>query len=130
MNIPCAGVVQLEGDGEVAVAREGGDVTAGRVGLVEVNGLRVEDAGGLREDPEVVTVEVDRVGDAIRFVSLAGSLLLLLWWWWLVCTYPRPEESSMTSIAHSALVELVALTLAAVVLLLVLLLIVVSTEPP
>lgn len=58
---PSAWVVELEGDGEVAVAGQGGDVTAGWVGEVELAGAFDVGACGLGDDPEVVAVEVDGV---------------------------------------------------------------------
>lgn len=63
---PRARVVELEGEREVAVARERGRVPARRVLDVEARRVAVEDARGLGQDPEVVAVEVDRVGDAAR----------------------------------------------------------------
>lgn len=58
---PSARVVELEGDGEVAVAGQGGDVTAWWVGEIELGGAFDVGACGLGDDPEVVTVEVDGV---------------------------------------------------------------------
>jgi hypothetical protein len=61
---PGARVVELEGEGEVAVARQGGDVAARRVDVVEGAVCAVECGRGLRQDPEVVAVQVDGVEDA------------------------------------------------------------------
>lgn len=60
---PGARVVELKGDGEVAAGGEVGGVAADGVDGVE--GRLVGEGGGvLREDPEVVAVEVDGVVDA------------------------------------------------------------------
>ena len=64
MQEPGAGIVFLEGDGEVAVPRESGDVTTGRVDQVQGAGFEVEDSGGLADDPEVVAMEMDGVVEA------------------------------------------------------------------
>lgn len=66
---PGARVVDGEGDGQVAVARQRGRVAARRV-LEVPRGLGpVEGAAFLGEHPEVVAVEVDGVVDAeSRFV--------------------------------------------------------------
>lgn len=67
---PCTGVVKLEGDGEVAVARESSDVTARRVDQVEFGGVAGPHAGVLAEDEEVVAVQVDGVEDTKAGVIL------------------------------------------------------------
>lgn len=64
---PSAWVVELEGEGEVAVAGQGSDVTARGVGEVELGGAFDVGACGLGYDPEVVAVEVDGVEEtAVR----------------------------------------------------------------
>lgn len=70
MDEPCTGVVKLEGDGEVAVTRESGNVTAGRVDHVQGGGVAVPHASILAEDEEVVTVQVDGVVDTEAGVVL------------------------------------------------------------
>lgn len=67
---PCTGVVQLEGDGEVAVTREGSDVTTRRVDHVQGGDVAGPHAGVLAEDEEVVAVQVDGVVDAEAGVVL------------------------------------------------------------
>lgn len=68
---PGARVVELESDGEVAVAGQGGDVTAGRVGEVEFCGAFDVGADGLADDPKVVAVEVDGVEETGKEERLA-----------------------------------------------------------
>lgn len=62
MGEPGARVVEAEGEGQVAAARERGDVAAGRVGRLQGRGAVRVGVGALRDDPEVVPVEVDWVG--------------------------------------------------------------------
>ena len=64
MQKPRAGIVFLECDGEVAVCREGCDVSTRRVGEVQGAGIEVENPGGLADDPEIVAVEMDWVVEA------------------------------------------------------------------
>ena len=64
MQQPRAGIVFLEGDGEVAVCGEGSDVATRRVYEVQCAGIQVEDLGGLSDDPEVVAVQVDWMVEA------------------------------------------------------------------
>jgi hypothetical protein len=64
MQEPRAGIIFFKGDGEVAIPREGGDVTTGRIDQVQGAGFEVEDAGGLADDPEVVAMEMDGVVEA------------------------------------------------------------------
>ena len=61
---PGARVVQAERDGEVAVGRENGGVAPGRIGRVEGVGASVPGSTLLRQEPEVVAVQVDGVRDA------------------------------------------------------------------
>lgn len=62
---PRARVVQAERDGEVAVGGENGGVAPGRVGRVEKGvGASVPGSALLRQEPEVVAVQVDGVRDA------------------------------------------------------------------
>ena len=61
---PGARVVQPERDGEVAVGGEDGGVAPGRVGRVEGVGASVPGRALLRQEPEVVAVQVDGVRDA------------------------------------------------------------------
>lgn len=67
---PCTGVVKLEGDGEVAVTRESGNVTARRVDHVQGGGVAVPHSSILAKDEEVVAVQVDRVVDTEAGVIL------------------------------------------------------------
>lgn len=67
---PCTGVVKLEGDGKVAVAGEGSNVTARRVDHVQGGGVAVPHASILAEDEEVVAVQVDGVPDTEAGVVL------------------------------------------------------------
>lgn len=61
---PGARVVQAERDGEVAVGGQDGRVAPGRVGRVEGVGASVPGSALLRQEPEVVAVQVDGVRDA------------------------------------------------------------------
>lgn len=71
MAEPSARVVDLEGNGEVAVAWERGDVAARWVGEVELCGTVDVGANFLPDDPKVVAVEVDRVVEATIGLVLA-----------------------------------------------------------
>lgn len=61
---PRARVVELECDREIAVARQRRHVAPRRVGRVELAGVAVKKARRLCEDPKVVSVEVDGVGQS------------------------------------------------------------------
>lgn len=67
---PRARVVELKGEGEVAVGGQAGDVAARRVDEVELGLVAAVGARRLREDPKVVAVHVDRVVDAEARVVL------------------------------------------------------------
>jgi hypothetical protein len=70
MEKPRARVVFLECNGEVAVCGERCNVTTGWVNEVEVNSVNVENAGVLSNNPEIVAVQVNRMGDANAGVVL------------------------------------------------------------
>lgn len=70
MDEPGARVVEGEGHGDVAVAGKGGGVAAGRVDGVEVGRVAAPQARVLREDPEVVAVQVHGVRDTEASVVL------------------------------------------------------------
>jgi hypothetical protein len=61
MQQPGAGIVFLEGDGQIAICRESSDVATRWVDEVKGAGVEVEDPGGLANYPEVVAVEMDWV---------------------------------------------------------------------
>lgn len=61
MDEPSTRVVQLEGDGQVAISWKSRDIAPSRVGGVEFRQTRQIDSYILGKNPEVVAVKVDRM---------------------------------------------------------------------
>jgi len=61
MNKPRTGVVELEGDGEIAIAGQNGDISARRVHQINRGCCFIPGPDGLSDDEEVVAVEMDGV---------------------------------------------------------------------
>lgn len=106
MEQPRSRIVLLKGHGEVAVCWQGSDVATRRVDEVQGGGGDIEHASVLTDDPEIVTVKMDWVGEANAagilddvdgpFVGWGG---LLCYCQLLVLRGERRIDGRLTSIA-------------------------------
>lgn len=86
MQEPGSWIVLLECNGEETITWERCNVTAGWVDEIPLNGIDIEDGSLLSDDPEVVSVQMDRVSDSVSLLA------------WRILVKPSPVNLPNTGV--------------------------------